>query len=123
MHLLRTSYQNLLEIGRSRKGAIFLDIGSCSENHGIIIANRLIVQNTYILIVGTDARKLIADRYPLEQVVTSDLREGGSPFFSTQGHSQEVKPPLCLLCFCVRYLQNMRTSGINSSKRRKRHTQ
>jgi hypothetical protein len=29
-----------------------------------------------MLIVGTDARKLIADGYPLEQVVTSDLRQG-----------------------------------------------
>jgi len=30
--------QDLLEIGKSRKGAIFLDIGCCSENHGTIIA-------------------------------------------------------------------------------------
>ena len=27
------SYQNLLEVGKLRKGAIVLDIGSCSENH------------------------------------------------------------------------------------------
>jgi len=34
MRLFRSLYQNLLEIGKSRKGAIFLDIGSCSENYG-----------------------------------------------------------------------------------------
>ncbi|KAN0118614.1 hypothetical protein V8E52_005037 [Russula decolorans] len=59
--LFRTSYQDLLEMGKSRKGAIFLDIGSC---------------------MGTDARKLIADGYPLEQVVTSDLRQE----FANLGH-------------------------------------
>lgn len=40
MHLLRSAYPNLLEMGKSGKGAIFLDIGSCSENHGIITATR-----------------------------------------------------------------------------------
>ena len=86
MPQFRSSYQNLLEMGKSRKGAIFLDIGSCSENHAIIITIRLLVQNTYVLIVGTDARKLIADGYPLEQVVTSDLRQGGpGPFFAHLG--------------------------------------
>ncbi|KAF8491240.1 hypothetical protein F5888DRAFT_1928794 [Russula emetica] len=61
LRLFRSSYQNLLEIGKSRKGAIFLDIGCC---------------------MGTDARKLIADGYPLEQVVTSDLRQE----FANLGH-------------------------------------
>ena len=32
MHLFPSSYQNLVEVGKSRKGAIVLDIGSCSEN-------------------------------------------------------------------------------------------
>ncbi|KAF8491241.1 hypothetical protein F5888DRAFT_1637766, partial [Russula emetica] len=72
IHLFQSSYQNLLEIGKSRKGAIFLDIGSC---------------------MGTDARKLIADGYPLEQVVTSDLRQE----FANLGHklfktTQETYP-------------------------------
>jgi hypothetical protein len=40
MRLFRSSYQNLLEIGKSRKGAMFLDVGSGSENHDIIIATR-----------------------------------------------------------------------------------
>jgi hypothetical protein len=35
-----------------------------------------------MIIVGNDARKLVADGYPLEQVVTSDLRQGGWPFFA-----------------------------------------
>jgi len=40
MGRLQSSYlnENLFKIGKSRKGAIFLDIGSCSESHGIIIA-------------------------------------------------------------------------------------
>jgi len=72
MRLFRSSYENLLEIGKSRKGAIFLDIGSC---------------------MGTDARKLITDGYPLEQVVTSDLRQE----FANLGHklfktTQETYP-------------------------------
>jgi hypothetical protein len=54
MRLFRSPYQDLIEMGKSRKRAIFLDIGSC---------------------MGTDARKLVADGYPLEQVVTSDLRK------------------------------------------------
>ncbi|KAI0275323.1 hypothetical protein BC834DRAFT_43900 [Gloeopeniophorella convolvens] len=45
-------YQDLLKIGRERKGAIFLDVGCC---------------------LGNDARKVIADGYPIEQVVTSDV--------------------------------------------------
>jgi len=70
--LFRSSYQNLLEIGKSRKGAIFLDIGCC---------------------MGIDARKLIADGYPFEQVVTSDLRQE----FASLGHklfktTQETYP-------------------------------
>jgi len=63
---------NLLEMGKSRNGAIFLDIGSC---------------------MGTEARKLIADGYPLEQVVTSDLHQE----FANLGHklfktTQETYP-------------------------------
>jgi len=62
-------YQDLLRTGKSRKDAIFLDIGCC---------------------VGNDARKLVADGYPLEQVVTSDLRQefadiGHKLFRTTQG--------------------------------------
>ncbi|KAI0275321.1 hypothetical protein BC834DRAFT_852251 [Gloeopeniophorella convolvens] len=48
------AYQDLLKLGRERKGAIFLDIGSC---------------------FGNDARKAVADGFPLENVITSDLRE------------------------------------------------
>ena len=37
---LFSSYQNLLEVGKSRKGAVVLDIGSCSEDHCSIMATR-----------------------------------------------------------------------------------
>jgi hypothetical protein len=79
MALFQPSYRHLLDVGKFRKGAIFLDIGCCSENR-IIVATALLSPITYTLIVGTDARKLIADGYPLEQVVTSDLRQGRPPF-------------------------------------------
>ena len=43
-----------------------------------IIATRPSLKNAHIsiIIVGNDARKLVADGFPLEQVVTSDLRQG-----------------------------------------------
>jgi hypothetical protein len=46
--------------------------------------------------VGTDARKLVADGYPLDQVVISDLRKG-APFLPLIGSS--TKRPLCLLLY------------------------
>ncbi|EMD41445.1 hypothetical protein CERSUDRAFT_110022 [Gelatoporia subvermispora B] len=55
------AYPHLLKIGKERQGAIFLDIGCC---------------------FGNDARKAIADGYPAENVITSDLR----PEFWQLGH-------------------------------------
>ncbi|KAH9965111.1 hypothetical protein BGW80DRAFT_1178997 [Lactifluus volemus] len=59
-------YQEFLKLGGDRKDAIFLDIGSC---------------------FGNNARKAIADGYPLENVVTSDLHQDfadlGHKFFKT----------------------------------------
>ena len=75
----QSPYQDLLKRGKSDGDAIFLDIGSGSENNPVI---RLLDQKkkkTHIylmIIVGNDARKLVADGYPLKQVVTSDLRQG-----------------------------------------------
>ncbi|KAI0066449.1 hypothetical protein BV25DRAFT_1796896 [Artomyces pyxidatus] len=46
------SYPHLLELGKEREGAIFLDIGCC---------------------FGNDLRKAIADGYPAKNVVASDL--------------------------------------------------
>ncbi|KAH9964211.1 hypothetical protein BC827DRAFT_1189690 [Russula dissimulans] len=54
-------YQDLLKIGKQRNEPIFLDIGSC---------------------FGNDARKAIADGYPLGYVITSDLH----PEFADLGH-------------------------------------
>jgi hypothetical protein len=64
--------------------------------HHIVI--RLLVRNTYILIVGTDARKLIADGYPLEQVVTSDLQQGG-PFCLLKVINGGLKHPSAYFVF------------------------
>ena len=60
--------------------------------------------------MGTDARKLIADGYPREQVITSDLRQGG-PFLPTWGRQQGVKTPPCLLSFCLRLLAEYANLG------------
>ncbi|TFY73288.1 hypothetical protein EWM64_g10724 [Hericium alpestre] len=49
------AYPQLLKLGKQRPGAIFLDIGCC---------------------FGNDAFKAIADGYPLENVVASDLYQG-----------------------------------------------
>ncbi|KAI0066450.1 hypothetical protein BV25DRAFT_1380752 [Artomyces pyxidatus] len=47
-------YPDLLKLGKERKGAIFLDIGCC---------------------FGNDLRKAIADGYPAQNVVASDLHK------------------------------------------------
>ncbi|KAI0061715.1 hypothetical protein BV25DRAFT_1870697 [Artomyces pyxidatus] len=48
------AYDQFLKLGKERDGAIFLDIGCC---------------------FGNDARKAIADGYPMQNVLTSDLHQ------------------------------------------------
>ncbi|KZS95908.1 hypothetical protein SISNIDRAFT_451557 [Sistotremastrum niveocremeum HHB9708] len=55
-------YPQILKLGRERPGAILLDIGCC---------------------FGNDARKAVADGFPIDQVITSDLREGHKFYKST----------------------------------------
>ncbi|EKM47973.1 uncharacterized protein PHACADRAFT_266612 [Phanerochaete carnosa HHB-10118-sp] len=55
------AYQNLLQLGRERTGALFLDIG-CG--------------------VGNDARRAVLDGFPANQIVASDLH----PEFWDMGH-------------------------------------
>ncbi|OCH94147.1 hypothetical protein OBBRIDRAFT_789486 [Obba rivulosa] len=55
------AYPHLLKLGKEYERAIFLDIGCC---------------------FGNDARKAVADGYPVENVITSDLR----PEFWQLGH-------------------------------------
>jgi len=47
------AYKELLRLGKERPGALFLDIGCC---------------------FGNDIRKAVADGYPVDQVIGSDLR-------------------------------------------------
>ncbi|KAK0469998.1 uncharacterized protein EV420DRAFT_1298372 [Desarmillaria tabescens] len=54
-------YQQFLNLGKDRKGAIYADIGCC---------------------FGNDPRKAVADGYPVEQVIASDLH----PEFWELGH-------------------------------------
>ncbi|KAI0072366.1 hypothetical protein K474DRAFT_1629115 [Panus rudis PR-1116 ss-1] len=55
------AYQDLLKLGRERPGALFLDMACC---------------------FGNDARKAVADGFPVKQVLASDLR----PEFWQLGH-------------------------------------
>ncbi|KAI0932444.1 hypothetical protein AcW1_000430 [Taiwanofungus camphoratus] len=55
------AYGKLLKLGKERKGAIFLDIGCC---------------------FGNDVRKAVADGFPVEGAIASDLR----PEFWELGH-------------------------------------
>ncbi|KAK0459031.1 uncharacterized protein EV420DRAFT_1541956 [Desarmillaria tabescens] len=54
-------YQQLLNLGKDRKGAVYADIGCC---------------------FGNDPRKAVADGFPVEQVIASDLH----PEFWELGH-------------------------------------
>jgi len=54
MSRIQPAYPRLLKIGKERKGAIFLDIGCC---------------------FGNDLRKAIADGFPAENAIASDLHE------------------------------------------------
>ncbi|SJK99966.1 uncharacterized protein ARMOST_03277 [Armillaria ostoyae] len=54
-------YQQFLNLGKDRKGAVYADIGCC---------------------FGNDPRKAVADGYPVEQVIASDLL----PEFWELGH-------------------------------------
>ncbi|KAA1474375.1 hypothetical protein DENSPDRAFT_824214 [Dentipellis sp. KUC8613] len=49
------AYKDLLKLGKEREGAIFLDIGCC---------------------FGNDVRKAVADGYPVQNAVASDLQQG-----------------------------------------------
>ncbi|PBK67609.1 hypothetical protein ARMSODRAFT_1020608 [Armillaria solidipes] len=55
------SYQQFLDLGKNRKGAIYAEIGCC---------------------FGNDPRKAVVDGYPVEQVIASDLY----PEFWELGH-------------------------------------
>jgi hypothetical protein len=69
------AYHDLLKLGKQRNGSIFLDIGSCCESTPAHLSNPEQIQMSIIL-VGNDARKVVADGFPLENVVTSDLHQG-----------------------------------------------
>jgi len=61
---LAPAYDHLLKLGKERQSAILLDIGCC---------------------FGNDARKAVADRYPVQNVIASDLVAGSHyiTFFHT----------------------------------------
>ena len=54
--------------------------------------------------MGTDARKLIADGYPLDQVVTSDLHQGWPSLLSLGDINKGIKQALFLLLFLCIFL-------------------
>ncbi|KAI0757381.1 hypothetical protein C8Q80DRAFT_1090761 [Daedaleopsis nitida] len=77
------AYQQLLALGRERKGAIFLDIGCCCESQIIIISEiAMATSQSSPILVGNDIRKAIADGFPLAGAICSDLH----PEFWDLGH-------------------------------------
>ena len=68
------AYDVLLELGKKREGAILLDIGCCCEFWVPMILNMLITSP--LMPVGNDVRKAIADGYPVQNVIASDLEKG-----------------------------------------------
>jgi len=72
-------------MGEQRNGTIFLDIGSCCEcPPAYLFKPEKMADISFIALVGNDARKVVADGYPLENVVTSDLHQG--PFLCFRGY-------------------------------------
>ncbi|KLO19847.1 hypothetical protein SCHPADRAFT_912505 [Schizopora paradoxa] len=61
-------YQQFLELGKSRKGGIFLDLGCC---------------------FGNDSRKAVMDGWPVENVLASDLQSK----FWEYGHELFISTP------------------------------
>lgn len=51
------AYQELLKLGKERKGALYLELACC---------------------VGNDVRKTVSDGFPVDQVIASDLEPGMS---------------------------------------------
>ena len=73
-----SAYQDLLKLGRERKGAIFLDLGCCCTFSVDLFQcpmsfDRLIYP---LSAVGNDVRKVVHDGYPVENAIASDLRRG-----------------------------------------------
>jgi hypothetical protein len=117
MQMIRFSYPNLLEM----QGSDILDIGSYSENHGIIIATR--PTNPKHLHLNSGNRRTQARPRRISTSTSSHVRFTPRPALLLLGIiNRGVKHPSLLSLFLFRYLQNSRISGINSSKRRKRHT-
>ena len=67
-------YPRLLELGRSRAHPIRLDVGSCCELDTLTASGDVIEA---VFVVGTDLRKLIADGYPRDSVIATDVVPGG----------------------------------------------
>ena len=73
------AYTQLLELGRARPGAIFLEIGCCCEFITYqSYANEADSRSVLNLEVGSDMRKAVADGFPIQNCVASDLRPGSS---------------------------------------------
>lgn len=67
------AYNYLLKLGEEREGAILLDIGCCCELPDT--QNMSSVRLTSGL-VGNDVRKVVADGFPVHNVVATDIHPG-----------------------------------------------
>ncbi|THH28427.1 hypothetical protein EUX98_g5754 [Antrodiella citrinella] len=77
------AYQDLLKLGRERSGALFLDIGCCCRSNYTVPDVKRKINTVIFTLVGNDVRKAVADGFPVDQALASDLR----PAFWDLGHT------------------------------------
>ena len=71
------NYPELLRLGKERPDAIFLDFACCCERHVPAVLLYWVWElMAWLGIVGNDARKAIADGYPMQNVIASDIQPG-----------------------------------------------
>ena len=74
------AYKGLLQLGRERQGALFLDLGCCCKllctNDPICRPNSTSDELTYFRSVGNAVRKAVVDGFPAQQAIASDLHPG-----------------------------------------------
>ena len=74
-------YEKVLEIGKSDPEAIYLDAGCFSEpldSHRSCVVPWADQHLFWMMIAGTDVRKLVYDGWNADRVIGTDLRKGSS---------------------------------------------
>jgi hypothetical protein len=77
----RPTYPHVLELGKDRPDAIFLDIGCCRKNQLVlgVCLDDLTDNFAPGCVVGAEVRKVIHDGWPMSHAIATDLRAGMVP--------------------------------------------